>query len=59
MDPNARIGFSAIGALNRSEFGMGFGIPEPGSRMGVGDRVEVMIEAEFNGPPLPKPTSQS
>ena len=59
MDPNARIGFSARGALKRSEFGMGFGVPEPGSRMGVGDRVEVVIEAEFNGPPLAKPATQS
>jgi polyisoprenoid-binding protein YceI len=59
MDPNARIGFSARGALNRSEFGMGFGVPEPGSRIGVGDRVEVVIEAEFNGPPLAKAMTQS
>jgi polyisoprenoid-binding protein YceI len=59
LDPNARIGFSARGALNRSEFGMGFGVPEPGSRMGVGDRVEVVIEAEFNGPPQAKPATQS
>jgi polyisoprenoid-binding protein YceI len=54
LDPNARIGFSARGALNRSEFGMGYGVPEPGSRIGVGDRVEVVIEAEFNGPPQAK-----
>ena len=59
MDPNARIGFSARGALSRSEFGMGFGVPEPGSRIGVGDRVEVVIEAEFNGPPLAKAMTQS
>ncbi|HEX2493223.1 MAG TPA: YceI family protein [Steroidobacter sp.] len=52
MDPRARIGFSARGALNRSEFAMGFGVPEPGSKMGVSDEVEFIIEAEFNGPPL-------
>jgi polyisoprenoid-binding protein YceI len=52
MDPRARIGFSARGALKRSEFGMGFGIPEPGTTMGVSDQVEVIIEAEFSGPPL-------
>jgi polyisoprenoid-binding protein YceI len=51
MDPNARIGFSARGSLRRSDHGMTFGIPEPGSRMGVGDEVEVIIEAEFSGPP--------
>jgi polyisoprenoid-binding protein YceI len=52
MDPRARIGFSARGSLKRSEFGMGFGIPEPGSTMGVSDQVEIIIEAEFSGPPL-------
>jgi len=50
MDPHARIGFSARGALKRSEFGISFGIPEPGSNMGVGDTVEIIIEAEFSGP---------
>ena len=59
LDPNARIGFSARGALNRSEFGMGFGVPEPGSKFGVGDKVEVVIEAEFNGPPQATPQKQS
>jgi polyisoprenoid-binding protein YceI len=48
MDPaGARIGFSAHGALKRSAFGMGMGVPEPGSNMGVGDEVEIMIETEF------------
>lgn len=51
MDPNARIGFSARGTLERSEFAMTYGIPEPGSRMGVGDEVEVIVEVEFSGPP--------
>ena len=54
MDPNARIGFSAHGTLKRSEFGMGFGVPAPGSTFGVGDEVTVILEAEFSGPPLPK-----
>jgi polyisoprenoid-binding protein YceI len=52
MDPHARIGFSARGALRRSEFGIAAGIPAPGSLMGVGDEIEVIIEAEFSGPPL-------
>jgi polyisoprenoid-binding protein YceI len=51
LDPNARIGFSARGTLNRSEFGMTAGIPPAGSNMGVSDAVEVIIEAEFSGPP--------
>lgn len=52
FDPNARIGFSARGELRRSDFGVSFGIPEPGSNMGVSDRVEIIIETEFTGPPL-------
>jgi polyisoprenoid-binding protein YceI len=52
LDPQARIGFSARGTLKRSEFGMGYGVPAPGTRMGVGDEVEIIIEAEFSGPPL-------
>jgi polyisoprenoid-binding protein YceI len=50
MDAGARIGFSATGAFNRSEFGVGFGVPAPGTTMGVGDRVEVILEAEFIKP---------
>lgn len=52
MDPHARIGFSARGHLKRSAFGVSAGIPAPGTTMGVGDDVEVIIEAEFSGPPL-------
>lgn len=52
MDPNARIGFSAHGTFKRSEFGIGYGVPAPGSTMGVSDAVEVTIETEFSGPPL-------
>ena len=58
MDPNARIGFSAHGALNRSDFGIAYGIPAPGSTMGVSDRVDVIIECEFTGPPLAAATHQ-
>ncbi|PKQ07635.1 MAG: polyisoprenoid-binding protein [Alphaproteobacteria bacterium HGW-Alphaproteobacteria-11] len=50
FDPNARIGFSARGALSRSAFGISYGVPEEGSTMGVGDAVEFIIEAEFTGP---------
>jgi len=52
MDPHARIGFSAHGVFKRSEFGIGYGVPAPGSTMGVSDEVDVSIEAEFSGPPL-------
>ena len=54
MDPNARIGFSARGRIKRSDFGVSYGIPAPGTTMGVGDDVEIWIELEFTGPPLPK-----
>lgn len=52
FDPAARIGFSAQGTLKRSEFGMGYGVPAPGTKFGVGDDVRILIEAEFSGPPL-------
>jgi polyisoprenoid-binding protein YceI len=51
-DPQARIGFSVHGALMRSDFGVDQGLRPPGSTMGVSDRVEFQIEAEFVGPPL-------
>lgn len=50
MDAGARIGFSVTGSFNRSEFGMGFGVPPEGSTMGVGDRVEIVLETEFIKP---------
>lgn len=53
MDPHARIGFSAHGVFKRSEFGIGGGVPAPGSTMGVSDEVDVSIESEFSGPALP------
>jgi polyisoprenoid-binding protein YceI len=52
FEPNARIGFSARGALKRSDFGIAYGLPPAGSTMGVGDEVKISIEAEFTGPPL-------
>ena len=52
MDPHARIGFSAHGVFKRSDFGIAYGVPAPGTTMGVSDAVDVQIEAEFSGPPL-------
>lgn len=52
LDPFARIGFSATGQLNRSDFGIAYGIPPEGSELGVSDAVDIVIEAEFSGPPL-------
>jgi len=49
-DPQARIGFSARGSLQRSAFGVKEGVPPPGSTMGVSDNVDIVIEAEFSGP---------
>jgi polyisoprenoid-binding protein YceI len=54
MDPHARIGFSAHGTFKRSEFGIAYGVPAPGTTMGVSDEVEVKIESEFSGPALAK-----
>jgi len=50
MDPSARIGFSARGTFKRSDFGIAYGIPAPGTTMGVSDEVEVIVETEFSGP---------
>jgi len=52
MDPQARVGFSAHGQFKRSDFGIKFAVPAPGTTMGVGDLVDFSIEAEFIGPPL-------
>jgi polyisoprenoid-binding protein YceI len=59
MDPQARIGFSAHGSFKRSDFGMAFGIPAPGTTMGVGDLIDFSIEAEFSGPPLAAPAAET
>jgi polyisoprenoid-binding protein YceI len=52
MDPHARVGFSAHGSFKRSDFGMVFGVPAPGTTMGVGDLIDFSVEAEFTGPAL-------
>jgi polyisoprenoid-binding protein YceI len=54
MDPGgARIGFSATGTLKRSDFGMTFGLPAPGTKMGVADEVALIIETELSNPDAP------
>jgi polyisoprenoid-binding protein YceI len=47
--PNwSMIGFSARTTFLRSQYGMSFGVPSaPGANDGVGDEVELVIEAEF------------
>jgi polyisoprenoid-binding protein YceI len=59
MDPHARIGFSAHGSFKRSDFGITFGIPAPGTTMGVGDLIDYSIEAEFTGPALAAPAAET
>ena len=51
-EPQARVGFSAQGSFKRSEFGVSYGVPAPGSSFGVGDVVNVLLETEFSGPAL-------
>ncbi len=52
----ARVGFSATTSFKRSDFGISYGIPAPGTRMGVSDEVEVIIETEFTqGKPTAEP----
>ncbi|KAF0183315.1 MAG: Uncharacterized protein FD124_264 [Alphaproteobacteria bacterium] len=57
MDPHARIGFSAHGTVKRAAHGITYGVPAPGTTMGVSDDVEVIIEAEFTGPPMAPPAA--
>jgi len=52
MDPHARVGFSAHGSFKRSDFGITYGLPAPGTTIGVGDLIDFAIEAEFSGPAL-------
>jgi polyisoprenoid-binding protein YceI len=52
LDPHARVGFSARGSFKRSDFGIAYAIPAPGTTLGVGDLIDFSIEAEFTGPPL-------
>ena len=51
-EPRARVGFSAQGSFKRSDFGVNYGIPAPGTTFGVGDEVHVVLETEFSGPAL-------
>lgn len=55
LDPHARVGFSAKGTLKRSDFGISYGIPAPGTTMGVSDDVEIIIETELSGPAFVAP----
>ncbi len=52
LDVGARIGFSATATFSRSDFGVGWGLPPPGTTMGVFDPVELILEAEFVKPRL-------
>lgn len=53
-DPmGARVGFSAKGTIKRSDFGISYGIPAPGTTMGVADEIEVAIETEFTSKKAP------
>ena len=51
--PVSQIGFSARGTIRRSEYGITQFLPEPGTLAGVGDEVEIEIEAEFVRPAAP------
>lgn len=56
LDPmGARAGFSLETTIKRSEFEIDFGIPEPGSSMGVGDDVQIFVEVEMVNPDATKP----
>jgi polyisoprenoid-binding protein YceI len=51
FDPmGSRIGFSGHGVIKRSDFGITYGLPPAGTNLGVGDEIDVTIEAEFTQP---------
>jgi len=54
----ARVGFSGHTTIRRSDFGMAYGIPAPGTNMGVGDNIDIAIETEWGSgkPTAPPPT---
>lgn len=61
--PISGIGFSARGTINRADYGMGAGVPPEGEpQNGIGNAVELVIEAEFNRPldqaPVPAPEGE-
>lgn len=53
----ARVGFSAHTTIRRSDFGIAYGLPAPGTNLGVGDNIGVTIETEWNSgkPTAPPP----
>jgi polyisoprenoid-binding protein YceI len=57
MAPGAMVyGFEATGTIKRSDWGMTKYVPAAGSKMGVGDDINVVIESEINNaPPMGPP----
>lgn len=53
--PVSQIGFSARGSISRSDYGIVQFLPDAGSRAGVADEVELIIEAEFVRPNAGQP----
>ena len=58
----ARAGFSGKTTIRRSDYGISYGVPAPGTNMGVGDHIDVVIETEWHSgkptgpaPPAPPP----
>jgi polyisoprenoid-binding protein YceI len=54
LDSGARIGFSATGSFKRTDFGLDFFVLQPGSNLGIGDEVKLIIEMELVNPDAPK-----
>jgi polyisoprenoid-binding protein YceI len=55
----ARAGFSGKTTIRRSDYGISYGVPAPGTNMGVGDHIDVTIESEWRSgkPTGPAPTA--
>lgn len=46
LQGETRIGFSALGTISRRDFGIAFGLAADGTKIVVGDRVEVTLDVE-------------
>jgi polyisoprenoid-binding protein YceI len=46
VSTGARVGFTATGEINRTDFGVSYNGPIPGGGMGLGEKVKIVIEVQ-------------
>lgn len=50
MDDTVRAGFSATGAISRSDFGVSFDVPLGADKVAIGDKVAIELEVQLIAP---------